>query len=130
MKIHIPLTDDELVTFKSIKEILEAEREIKPSDLDLISLLVVNLSMMEHALDDIRANGVTITSHTAHGLVSKSNSANEVFSKANIAIRGCMEQLLMTPKAKAAIIKKEAPKEEKEDDDPLMALLKKRQNKE
>lgn len=126
--LSVPLTDVEELKYNRIKTMLEAEREIKPSDLDLIALLVVNLSMMEHAINDLRAHGVTIITHTAYGQVVKNNPSNEVFSKANVAVRACMEQLLMTPKSKAVVLRKEETKPE-EEVDPLTEMLKARANK-
>ncbi|EHM6953361.1 P27 family phage terminase small subunit [Vibrio parahaemolyticus] len=128
MQLNLPLEPNEILKFDAIKTMLEAEREIKPSDLDLIALLVINMTMIEKALDDLRVNGVTITSTTAHGIVVKNNPANEVFSKANVAVRACMEQLLMTPKSKAVLMKNVVEKKE-EQEDPLLALIKER-NKE
>lgn len=126
--LSVPLTDKQELKYERIKTMLEAEREIKPSDCDLIALLVVNLSMMEAAMNDLQAHGVTIVTHSAYGQVIKNNPSNEVFSKANVAVRACMEQLLMTPKAKAVVLKKEEPKQE-QDDDPIAQLIKQRQMK-
>ncbi|MGF1787104.1 P27 family phage terminase small subunit [Photobacterium swingsii] len=125
-RLNVPLSDTQLLKFESIKTILEAEREITPTDLDCIAMLVLNIAIMEEALKDIAVNGVTIVSHTAHGIVSKTNPANEVFNRTNSMIKGYMTELLMSPKSKASLLTKKDPVPVETEEDPLIALLKKR----
>ncbi|WP_028022228.1 P27 family phage terminase small subunit [Enterovibrio calviensis] len=123
MPSAIQLPPKDLQKYTSIKNMLEAERALQPSDLDAIALMVLNMGIMNDALVSIRTDGVVLVSVTAHGQVHKSNPANEVFARANVAVKGLMEQLLMTPKAKALI---GSIAEKVEEEDPLTAALKAR----
>ncbi len=125
-KLNIPLTDEEYSKFLFIKETLEAEREISPSDLDAIAMLVINMSMLITALNSLRVDGVIIYSTSKYGQdIPKSNPASEIFAKSNVAIKSYFDALLMSPKAKAQINKALIEKEV-EEEDPLTAALKAR----
>ncbi len=124
MKTHIKLTDEQTRIFLSIKKVLEAEREIKPSDLDAIALLAVNMYVLDEALKSLECDGVMIISHTQYGQVTKSNPASQLMQQCQQSIRSLMTELLMTPKAKAMVVKDIG--EKVEEDDPLAAALKAR----
>ncbi|MGL4843826.1 MAG: P27 family phage terminase small subunit [Aeromonas veronii] len=124
MKTNIKLTDSQMEVFKSIKSILEAEREIKPSDLDAIALLAVNMSVLDECLNSLDVDGVMIASHTQYGQVVKSNPAAALMQTCQQSIRALMTELLMTPKSKAMVAKDLGEKVEEED--PLAAALKAR----
>ncbi|ELH4810076.1 P27 family phage terminase small subunit [Vibrio vulnificus] len=124
---HVKMNQKEMDMFLSIKKVLEAEREIKPSDLDSIALLAVNMNILEQALNTIEAEGVMITSHTQYGMTVKANPAVALLHQTQQAMRALMDSLLMSPKAKAAINKNSV--EKKEEDDPLTEILKKRANR-
>ncbi|EKD9324316.1 P27 family phage terminase small subunit [Vibrio vulnificus] len=124
---HVKMNQKEMDMFLSIKKVLEAEREIKPSDLDSIALLAVNMNILEQALNTIEAEGVMITSHTQYGMTVKANPAVALLHQTQQAMRALMDSLLMSPKAKASINKNAI--EKKEEDDPLTEILKKRANR-
>ncbi|MGL4765222.1 MAG: P27 family phage terminase small subunit [Aeromonas sp.] len=124
MMPHIQMTQEQTDRFLSLKSILEAEREIKPSDLDAIALLAVNMSVLDEALRSIAADGATIISHTNYGQTPKSNPAVTLMQQCQQSIRALMTELLMTPKAKAMVLKDIGAKVE--EDDPLAEALKAR----
>ncbi|WP_347368016.1 P27 family phage terminase small subunit [Vibrio vulnificus] len=121
---HVKMNEKETATFLSIKKMLEAERELQPSDLDAVALLALNLNIMDQAISCIDAEGAIIISHTQYGQVPKGNPAVALLHQTQQAVRALMDSLLMTPKAKAAINKSEV--EKKEEDDPLTKILEKR----
>ncbi|ELA9841230.1 P27 family phage terminase small subunit [Vibrio parahaemolyticus] len=127
MKTHVKMSEVELKTFQSIKSMLEAERELKPSDMDTVALLAVNMNILDKALATIECEGVMIISHTAYGQTTKANPAVALLHQTQQAIRALMDSLLMSPKAKASLNK--ADVEKKEEDDPLTAALAARANK-
>lgn len=116
----MPLSKAEIKKYKVVKKMLEAERTLKPSDLDCIAALVIQTTILEEALASIRAHGSVLVSTTAHGVVHKANPSNEIAAKANNAIKAYMVELLMTPKSKASI---GSIVEEVEEDDPLTKAL-------
>ncbi|EPN4965801.1 hypothetical protein BA746_00310 [Vibrio parahaemolyticus] len=120
IELAIPLTSKEYKKFLSIKEMLEAERTIYPSDYNSIALLVVNISLLTSALISIRDEGAIIYSNNSYGTSAKANPANEVASKANNAIKALMSELLMTPKSKLAVM---SEIESVDATDPLTAAL-------
>lgn len=129
IQLNIPLTDEEYTKFIFIKDTLQQEREIAPSDYDAIAMLVINYSMMISALDSIRMDGSIIYSTSKYGTVPKSNPANEIFAKANVAIKNYMDALLMSPKTKATLNKSLVEKEDSTEEDPIVLLMKQRLSK-
>ncbi|HDI3263903.1 TPA: P27 family phage terminase small subunit [Vibrio cholerae] len=127
MKTHIKMTDSQLEIFKSLKQTLESEREIKASDLDSIALLSLMITNLHAAQASLESDGLLIYSQTQYGDVAKSNPACAEVRNCQVAIRGLMSDLLMNPKAKAAINK--ADVEKHEEDDPLTLALMERSNK-
>ncbi|HHG3075750.1 TPA: P27 family phage terminase small subunit [Vibrio parahaemolyticus] len=128
MKTHIKMTDEQLEIFKSVKSVLEAERDIKASDLDSIALLSLMITNLEAAQASLEADGLLIYSQTQYGNVAKTNPACAEIRNCQVAIRGLMSDLLMNPKSKAAVNKAEV--EKKDEDDPLAAaLLQRAQNR-
>lgn len=121
---HVQLTDEQLPKYHSILKMLQKERELQPSDLDAIAMLVVQMSVFHKCMNIIEVEGIITYSHTQHGQVAKANPANDMMNKAQVAIRGLMEQLLMTPKTKASIFKPEPKREE--EFDPIKEYMKKR----
>ncbi|KFA99260.1 P27 family phage terminase small subunit [Vibrio sp. ER1A] len=126
-KTHIKLNAVERITFLSIKEMLEKERELKPSDMDSIALLAINVNILEQATATIDAEGVMVVSHTNYGQTVKASPAIALLHQTQQAIRALMDSLLMSPKSKHQVDKVEQIKPE--EDDPLTAALKARANK-
>ena len=124
MKTHVTLTPEDDIRFQSIKTMLEAERELKDSDLDAVALLAVNLGILDQAVAMINAEGAMISVHTSYGQTFKQNPAVAMMHQTQQSIRSLMDALLMNPKAKASINKSEV--EKKEEDDPLTEILKRR----
>lgn len=125
IQLNLPLTDDEYIKFLFIKETIELEREVSPTDYDTIALLVVNYSLMISALNSIHKDGAIIYSTSKYGTVPKTNGSCELLTKANVAIKSLLDALLMTPKSKAQLNKALVEKEV-EEDDPLTHALKAR----
>lgn len=123
--LNVPLSDKQYKMFTSIKDIIENEREVSPTDFDAIGMLCINISLLEDALKSINEDGAVIYSTSKYGTVPKSNPSNEIAFKANVAIKGYLEQLLLTPKSRAAISKSMNEKPE-EEEDPLTLALKQR----
>ncbi|WP_429142539.1 P27 family phage terminase small subunit [Aeromonas veronii] len=124
MKTHIKMSDEQTKIFLSIKQVLEAEREIKPSDLDAIALLSVNMYVLDEALKSLECDGVMIITHNGGGQVVKSNPASQLMQQCQQSIRALMTELLMTPKAKSML--REAEVEEEDDEDPIALRNRKR----
>lgn len=124
MKVLINLTEKEQKLFLDLKEQIEAERELKPTDLQCIALLANNLSLYEYTNDLLREEGIII--HTATGI--KTSPALSARDQALKTIKHCMDSLLMTPRSKAAA-KDAAMKDDRVEDDPLMAALKARRER-
>lgn len=124
-KTHIKMNDVQLEIFKSLKSMLEAERELKPSDFDAIALLAVNMHILDEACKSIDVEGVMIVSHTAYGEVVKANPATALMQQCQQSIRALFGELLMSPKSKM-MVTKEISKKVEEEEDPIAALIKKR----
>lgn len=119
-QLNIPLLDGEYKKFLDIKNTIEAEREVSPSDLDAIAMLVVNITLLNSALDSLHKDGAIVISTSKYGNVPKSNPAGELFAKANVAIKAYFDALLMTPKSKAQLNKSLVEKDiEGKGDDPV-----------
>lgn len=123
--VHLNLTDEQEKTFTSILNALKKEREIKRTDYDAIALLVLNMTMLEQAIDAINAEGAMVVSHTQHGQVTKKNPATELAQQCQTAMRNLFVELLMTPKSRLAVSAL-AAQGTPEEDDPLAAALKAR----
>ncbi len=120
MNIHITLTEEEQEMFLQIKEQIEAERPLKPTDLHTIALLVNNIALYNMAHNDIVCTGMYIQTEQGG---AKSNPAVAVRDQASRLIKHCMSELLMTPRSKVAAKELAA---EKDEQDPLMEALKAR----
>lgn len=105
-----------MALFKSIKATLEAERDIKPSDLDSIALLSVLMTILDDAQGVLDSEGVMVYTTSQYGDVVKKNPACSVIHETQVAIRGLFDSLLMNPKSKAAVNKADVEKKEDEDD--------------
>lgn len=127
MKTHVTLSPKDDIRYQSIKTMLEAERELKDSDLDAVALLAVNLGILDQAVDMINAEGAMIPVHTSYGQTFKQNPAVAMMHQTQQSIRSLMDSLLMNPKTKASINKADVEKKEK--DDPLTEILKRRSNR-
>ena len=128
IQLNIPLSDDEYKKFIFIKETIEEERELQPTDYDSIALMVVNMTVLNDALNSIREDGAIIYSETKYGRTGKGNPSNEIMFKANTQIKSLLEQLLCTPKSKASV--KAIAEKEPEELDPLtVALMNRNKNK-
>ncbi|MCU8498487.1 P27 family phage terminase small subunit [Vibrio vulnificus] len=123
--LNVPLSDDQYKTFLNIKKLIESERELQPTDYEAVAMLVVNISLLRDALDSINNDGAIIYSQSRYGTTPKSNPSNEIAFKANVAIKGYLEALLLTPKSKA-LINKTLNEKPEEDDDPLTQALRQR----
>ncbi|MFL1802331.1 P27 family phage terminase small subunit [Plesiomonas shigelloides] len=127
---NILLSDDEANMFRRIKNMLSEERELKPSDMDSIAMLVLAYSMLHAAQREIDANGYMVVSHTQYGQVTKKSPALDMMKEAQLQIRSLHDALLMNPKAKAIADKSVSVKTEEDDaDDPISRVLKKRASK-
>lgn len=117
----VPLTNAQFKTYDRIKSMLEDERPLMPSDLDAIAMLVIQIDMLKAALKSIKVDGSIVYSTTQYGTVPKANPANEIAAKANTAIKGYLDALLMTPKSKLAIM--DLSNDKVDTSDPLTAAL-------
>ncbi|MDT8865850.1 phage terminase small subunit P27 family [Vibrio fluvialis] len=115
------LTDEQMVEFERVRDVLANERELKPSDDLAIEMLVSQLGVYREAHASIQSDGALIHSHTAYGQTIKANPANEVMSKAANQIKALMIELMMTPKTKHQLLK---PEQKPDEDDPLLELMK------
>ncbi|KJR15246.1 P27 family phage terminase small subunit [Vibrio parahaemolyticus] len=124
--LSVLLSEKEYKKFLYFKDIIELERELHPTDFDCLAMMITQMSIYEDARKSIQNDGAIIYSTSKYGQqIPKANPSNEVASKANTAIKGYLEQLLLTPKAKAAINKAMSEKPE-EEEDPLTIALKQR----
>ncbi|EGR0698805.1 hypothetical protein EX461_23980 [Vibrio parahaemolyticus] len=124
MKPHLTLSPEDEIRYESIKTMIEAERELKDSDLDAVALLAINLGILDQAVSMINAEGAMIVVHTNYGQTFKQNPAVSMMHQTQQSIRSLMDSLLMNPKAKASVSKYEV--ENAEEDDPLVEILKRR----
>lgn len=125
IKLSIPLSDTEYGKFLYFKNVIEAERELPASDLDCLAMLCSQISLYEAAIASIHKDGAIIyaaSKYSPQG-TPKANPANEVAAKAIVQIKGLLEQLLLTSKAKAILTKTINEKSEDEDDPLTKALL-------
>ncbi|ENM2832911.1 P27 family phage terminase small subunit [Vibrio cholerae] len=126
---NIPLSDEQYKKFLDIKNMIETERELSPTYFDTICMLVINISLLIDAQNSINEDGAIIYSTSKYGAsVPKANPANEIAARANVAIKGYLEALLLTPRSKA-MIDKALNEKAKEDDDPLTVALKQRSSR-
>ncbi|WMB74211.1 P27 family phage terminase small subunit [Shewanella oncorhynchi] len=127
MKFAIELTSRELEIFNHYKTIIEKEREVKPSENEVIAMLASCVAMYEVARKSIQEDGVLIRNENSYGISNKANPANTIAEKAQTTIKAYLGELLLTPKAKAQLSK--AIMEKDSEDDPLAMALKKRAEK-
>ncbi|HGY0993956.1 P27 family phage terminase small subunit [Aeromonas salmonicida] len=112
-----------LVIYKKYLKVLKKERDIKPSDFDVIALLAMNVVGLEKAIASVNEHGFMISSSNEKGINTvKQNPACTAVDNYQRMVARLLEQLLMTPKAKASAGEK-SEKNETEVQDPLSKAL-------
>ncbi|WP_323928620.1 P27 family phage terminase small subunit [Aeromonas caviae] len=76
-----------------LTNIIEAERNIRPSELMLVQMLAVQTKLFYDAYDDISVNGSKIYSENRDGPVTKENPSCRIMANASVQIMKLQSEL-------------------------------------
>lgn len=106
--------------------IIEAERNIRPSEVMLVQMLAVQTKLFYDAFDDINVNGSKIHSENRDGPVIKENPSCRIMANASVQIMKLQSELGISEMSYQKITGQ--TDNDEDDSDPIADFMKKKKN--
>lgn len=106
--------------------IIEAERNIRPSEVMLVQMLAVQTKLFYDAYDDISVNGSKIYSENRDGPVTKENPSCRIMANASVQIMKLQSELGISEMSYQKITGQ--TDNDEDDSDPIADFMKMKKN--